>query len=319
MIFSRTTFAASLLLVTWACGGGAGASTGQAGTATGGATTAGSTGAGTAGGSAGTGGTSTGGTGGTTGGAPQGTPGCGTPSVPGVYDQEIEVAGKMRSYKLVIPPGYDGDSPLPIVFAWHARGTTPQLARTYYKVEEASKGGAVFVYPLGLPQASFGGDTGWDLTQDGVDVQLYDALLATLSSELCLDTSRIFSTGHSFGAYMSNTLACARSEEIRAFGAVAGGGPFFPCQGPVAAWIAHSMLDGTVPYSEGLASRDRWVTLDGCSDVTEPWDGPATCDAYQDCDPDAPVVWCPNEEAALDGHAWPQWAGEAIWDFFARF
>lgn len=253
------------------------------------------------------------GTAGTTGG------GCGGRLAPGVTTEMVEVTGTARSFLFVVPDGYDPAIPTPVVFAWHGRGGTPELARAYFKVEEAAAGAAIFVYPQGLPQPDFDNDAGWDLDTNGEDVAFFDAMLAFVSARACVDEARIFSTGHSFGAYMSNTLACARAGTVRAVGAVAGGGPFFGCTGPVAAWIAHGMSDTTVPFSQGEGSRDFWKNENGCADTTTPLPDPDVCVEYDGCMRGFPVVFCPHDEPALGGHGWPAWAGPAIWTFFARF
>lgn len=43
-----------------------------------------------------------------------------------------------------------------------------------------------------------------------------DGMLAAVSSDLCIDTSRVFATGFSYGASMSYKLACARPNAFRA-------------------------------------------------------------------------------------------------------
>ncbi|RMG96321.1 MAG: Ricin and poly(3-hydroxybutyrate) depolymerase fusion [Deltaproteobacteria bacterium] len=306
-----------------ACGGDDDASTGSTGTSTGPDTsaTAGSSGttasdtSATGSGTSSSGSSETAGSAGTTGGAG----GCGTPLEPGAVTETLTVEGKERTFLFVVPDGYDPNTPMPVVFAWHARGTTAELARLYYKVEESAAGAALFVYPQGLPQPDFGNDTGWNLDTNGEDVAFFDAMLDFVRERACVDESRIFSTGHSFGAFMSNTLGCARAGTVRALGAVAGGGPYFGCTGPVAAWIAHGMSDTTVPFSQGEGSRDFWVGENGCSDTTVPLDDPSLCVEYQDCMRGFPVVFCPHDEPDLGGHGWPAWAGPAIWDFFARF
>lgn len=242
---------------------------------------------------------------------------CGQPPpFTGAMAQKIEAAGLDRRFDLVIPADYDPDRPYPLVFAWHGRGGSGQLARLYFKVEEAAAGQAIFVYPDGLPLPEMGGQTGWDLDPANEDFALFDAILEDLSSRLCIDPARVFSTGHSFGGYMSNALGCARAGIVRAIAPVAGGGPFGACQGPVAAWLAHGAGDTTVPLSQGEGARDRWRTANSCSEAAAPTD-PAPCVAYADCDPGFPVHWCQHDEPDLGGHGWPQWAGPAIWSFFA--
>lgn len=242
---------------------------------------------------------------------------CGQPPpFTGLMAQTIDAAGMQRAYDLVVPEGYDPDVAYPLVFAWHGRGGNGELARLYFKVEEASAGQAVFVYPDGLPLADMNNQTGWDLDPANEDVALFDAILADVSARLCIDPARVFSTGHSFGGYMSNTLGCARAGIVRAIAPVAGGGPFGACSGQVAAWLAHGTGDTTVPLSQGEGARDHWLAANTCGESTAPVD-PAPCVAYDDCASGFPVHWCQHDEPDLGGHGWPDWAGPAIWDFFA--
>lgn len=237
--------------------------------------------------------------------------------IPGVYDKTVEVAGVERHYILVVPEGY-GETAYPLVFAWHGRGGDSSGARLYFNVEESAANQAIFVYPDGLPLPDMDNQTGWDLTAEGEDVALFDAILAQVGSSLCVDASRVFSTGHSFGGFMSNALGCFRGGTVRAIAPVAGGGPFGVCTGQVAAWLAHGTLDEVVPYELGEGSRDHWTAANGCEPDFASTD-PSPCVAYTGCDDGFPVHWCSHEIPDFLGHTWPAWAGKAIWSFFAQF
>jgi len=245
--------------------------------------------------------------------------GCGkAPDVSGSTDQKITAAGMERDYILSLPADYDANTAYPLVFAWHGRGGDGALAKLYYKIEEASQGQAIFVYPDGLPLADMANQTGWDLDPNNEDFALFDALFSDVQSRLCIDPARIFSTGHSFGGYMSNQIACYRGDVVRAIGLVAGGGPFGACTGgSVAAWLAHGNVDQVVPFSEGENSRDHWADANGCAAETMPVD-PDACVAFTGCDDGQPTVWCEHSEPDFSGHGWPTWAGPGIWAFFAQ-
>jgi len=47
------------------------------------------------------------------------------------------------------------------------------------------------------------------------DVELTDAILKEVEGDLCIDKSRIFATGFSFGGAMSIAIACARADVFR--------------------------------------------------------------------------------------------------------
>lgn len=245
-----------------------------------------------------------------------GTPGCGIAVEPLAGTVEIQVGAQIREYLLVVPDGYDPSTPMPLVFAWHGRGGTSEIARLYFQVEQAADDQAIFVYPQGLPLASMGGQTGWDLAGSGYDVDFFDAMLDEVSQGLCIDPERVFSTGHSFGGYMSNALGCFRASALRAIGSVAGGPPFGVCEADsVAAWLTHGMSDQVVPFSQGEASHDALVDRNGCTETTTATD-PAPCGTHDGCAEGMPVVWCAHDEPELMGHGWPRFAGPAIWAFF---
>jgi poly(3-hydroxybutyrate) depolymerase len=303
--------AASLVI---ACGGeddltttaGSGAASSGAGNTTssaaGGSTTTSSVGG--AGGGSAAGGSSSVGSGGS-------SSGCGnTNASTGVSNGSIQANGEARTFVLSVPSGYDPNTPYPLVFAWHGAGGDGALARLYFGVEQQSAGSAIFVYPDGLIVM---GNTGWDLSANGDDVQLFDAIYAELQQSHCVDNARVFSTGHSFGGYFTNTLGCARGNVLRAIAPVAGGGPFAAsCQGAVAAWITHGAADTTVVLAQGQGSRDHWLAENGCANTSAAV-APSPCVAYDGCTAGHALHWCEHP----GGHMWPSIAAAGIWNFFA--
>jgi polyhydroxybutyrate depolymerase len=307
-------------------GTGAGGSAGAAG-AGGGAPGGGAAGGGgSAGGAPGGGAAGAGGSGGGAAGAggsggapapaavvPSG--GCSAAARVGERRLTVAIDGRERSYFVVVPAAGGVGKPLPLVFAWHGLGGSGALARRYFGVEAAAAGKAVFVYPDALPLPAFGNRAGWDLTAGGADLRFFDAMYEQLARDECFDVSRVFSTGHSFGGYMTNTLGCQRASVLRAIAPVAGGVAGGACMArPMAAWLAHAMNDGTVPFAQGEAARARWAQASGCSTTTQPAE-PAPCVAHDGCRPEAPVLWCVHTQ----NHAWPAFAGAGIWQFFSRF
>jgi polyhydroxybutyrate depolymerase len=238
-------------------------------------------------------------------------------------EQTITVAGQTRTYVLSVPTGTAGAAPLALVFVWHGANLNGGLARQLFNLESKSNGAAIFVYPDGL------GAGVWDTSSGSADIQLFTALVNSLSSDYCIDANRIFSTGHSTGAGMTNALGCAYSNVLRAIAPVAGTPPAAPgrtCSGKVAALIAHGDNDPLVPFSQGQATRDYFTSQNGCTTQTATWAPEPACVQYQGCQPDLPVVWCVHD----GGHAWPSLSfgcdggvcidgGSAIWAFFSSF
>jgi len=128
----------------------------------------------------------------------------------------------------------------------------------------------------------------------------------------------VFAAGHSNGAVFTNTLGCRRGDVLRAIGPVSG---IFlenysegPCIGQVASITMHGDSDVTMPLNSALAGRDYWVAINSCSSEpseTVPGVHPF-CIEYSDCDPDFTVQFCEFS----GGHDWPDFGGEAVWDFF---
>ena len=238
--------------------------------------------------------------------------------------QTITVAGQTRTYVLSVPTGYTGTTPLALVLVWHGANLNGSLARTLFNLESKSNGAAIFVYPDGLAAG------GWDVSLGSADFQLFTALVNSISSNYCIDSNRIFSTGHSTGAIMTNDLGCTYGDVLRAIAPVAGTPPGTggraTCTGKVAALIAHGENDPVVSFSQGQATRDFFLSQNGCTTQTATWAPEPACVEYQGCQADLPVVWCVHD----GGHSWPSLTfgcdggicidgGSAIWAFFSSF
>lgn len=290
----------------------------------------------------GTGGESTGPTGGATasggndstgsGGQAQGSggavqsSGCGSNASPTSGTFTINVDGTERMYIISIPDGYDAANPYPIVFAWHPLGGDAEgvaadgfgFLSDYYGLKSRSNNEVIFVSGDGLENDE--GQQGWWNTGGG-DVAFFDAMLERFKTELCVDEARLFSTGFSFGGMMSDLLACERGQVLRAIAPMAGrlNGSFNSCVDEhVPAMIIHGTQDGVgefgVPIEGAADFRDYLIGTNNCEDTTSPVD-PSPCVAYQGCDPGYPITWCAFEGA----HTIPDFASEAIWDFFSQF
>lgn len=240
--------------------------------------------------------------------------GCGRSANPGAHNREITVNGTRRTFIVVVPDGYDPNTPIPLIFGWHGNGWNANSFRPSVAVEASADRPAIFVYADGLPVG--GGASGWDLSNSGRDVRLFDALVTQLRRELCIEETRIFSYGRSYGAFFTNTLACARPNVLRASAAISGGGPGGGCVGPTSAWVSHNMDDGTVGFQNGVNTRNYFVNANQCdpNDVTQIV--PDTCVEYNGCMPRSRVVWCAQPTG---GHNPPNFAGASIWAFFSGF
>ncbi len=232
----------------------------------------------------------------------------------------------------MLPTNYNANIAYPVVFAWHGRGGTAQslLGSTYYAGFYGVKSGfpnAIYVTAQGLDsgQTDSGTDYGWPNT-NGQDVNFTKAMITWLESSFCVNTSRLYSTGMSYGGMMSDTLACQMPDVFRAIGVMSGSlgfGTYVPTcvNHPIAAWFTHGDADTTVPIAGDINARDLFIKNNGC-DATNTQtatmsDGVTVCTIYNVCTSGAyPVVWCP---VVGEAHVIPTWAGSEIAKFFLQF
>jgi poly(3-hydroxybutyrate) depolymerase len=211
-----------------------------------------------------------------------------------------------------------------LIFVWHGLGGTIDDIDSafwgYYGMAQVSDGSAILAAGQGLPTADEPEAYGWRNT-DGEDIAFTAAMIEWFNSNFCIDAARIFATGMSFGGVMSNQVGCSLGDVVRAIGPIAGAGPGFGgmgnpgCVGQVAALLVHGSTDTTVTIDMGEASRDHWLEANGCSASTTPVEPTEYCLEYADCAAGYPVVWCEHE----GGHTIPDFAAQAVWDFFQRF
>jgi polyhydroxybutyrate depolymerase len=320
--------------------GGTTSTGGSSSGATGGTTTAGAGGSAMSGGNAGstntggksgTGGTSTAGSAGTpaagTGGSGGATPstGCTATDWPMAGTQQLTVEGTEREFIVAIPEEYDSSQPYRLAFAFHGRtGTAEQIAGGfgggYYGMLSRLGDSTILVSPQGLGTESDPEDTGWPNT-NGRDITFVRAMIDWLSESYCIDQSRIFSTGFSYGGIMSNAIGCQMPDVFRGIAPMAGA-MFFgrggDCEDPpgIATWMVHGSADETVTFEQGETARDVFLAKNGCDTATEPVPvEPEGCVAYQGCEPATPLIWCVHDGA----HVIPSFAQDGISEFFAGF
>jgi polyhydroxybutyrate depolymerase len=299
--------------------GGATASGGRVGTGGRG----GAGGAKSTGGTIGSGGASSA-TGGSAGGAAGAVPsaGCGQATTLKSGTATIDVSGTSRTYILQIPSNYDPSKPYKLIFGFHWLGGSASdvasgtiIGGAYYGLSSRSAGSAILVAPDGLPDPSQNNSKGWPNT-NGQDVAFVKAMLQQFESNLCIDQSRIFSTGFSYGGIFSLTLGCEMSDVFRAV-APESGEFFGSCRtkgGPVAVWQAQGDSDTTVPPANAQAANNYFATTNHCSTQTTAV-SPSPCVTYQGCDSGYPVTWCEFS----GGHMpWSQ-APDPVWAFFNQF
>jgi|GEM_PF-5890423 len=235
-----------------------------------------------------------------------------------------------RQYILRAPDNYNNTRPYRLIIAYHwLNGSAQEVANggswasetPYYGLWNLANNSTIFVAPVGL-------NAGWANT-NGQDITFTDAILSQLKSELCVDQSRIFATGFSYGAGMSYAIACARANVFRGV-ALYAGAQLSGCSGGttrIAYFAIHGLSDSVLNISSGRSLRDRYVSVNGVTpqNPPEPAVGSKThiCTTYQGGSPSYPVTWC-----AFDGDHNPNphdngqatsWVPQQVWNFILRF
>jgi poly(3-hydroxybutyrate) depolymerase len=231
--------------------------------------------------------------------------GCGLPATgtSSYTRQTVTIANTTREYFLWVPRTYEPSQAYPIVFRWH--GATGNGLSGGLEIEASSGENAIIVSPSGI-------DGLWDVSPTGVDVALFDTLLALLEAAYCIDKGRVFSYGFSMGGGFTELLGCVRSSVVRGIAPVEATSPTTMCPGKVAARITQSPDDMAVSFDGAIASRGLFLAADGCATTTVPV-SPSPCVRYQGCAEGYPVDWCQTS-----GPHNPQGAftGPAAWSFF---
>ena len=235
--------------------------------------------------------------------------GCGSSNAVAAGRFSIDVAGSPREYILALPQSYDPTRPYRLVFTWHpGGGTAQQTANNYYGLRQLAQDSAIFVSPEGI-------DNGWANT-GGRDIAFLDAMLDRFRGELCVDQTRIFSTGFSYGGMMSFTIACGRADVFRAIAPMSGA-LYSGCldgDTPIAMFGFHGTTDTVVPIANGVRARNEIAGRNGCQPQAMAVESDG-CLSFQGCSEGHPVTWCEFN----GGHMPAPQSAPRIWNFFSQF
>ena len=269
----------------------------------------------------------------------------------------ITAANLQRRYILSVPTNYDNTKPYKLVVAYHARDSNDHSVynEKYYGMLPLSNNTTIFVAPNGqkngAPCSGTGsGDSscGWPNTSDQ-DMQLADAVVKQVEDNFCVDTNRIFATGWSYGASMSEQTACERplgGTQTQPWGvraiaiyAVAYLSNTTNCKAtkPVAYYATHGTCDSVLTYDGtarcststqeqgGVGIAKAWAMTDGCTwqlpkKVTS---GAHVCTKLTGCMSGYPLEFCSfnGDHTAYpdNGQEQGSWGPAEAWAFLNQF
>ncbi len=216
----------------------------------------------------------------------------GTSGAGSIYDapREIQSGGRTRTYRVHVPPSYDGSGNIALVIAYHGHGGDGQgMEKLSHLSEVADREGFIVVYPDGV-------DRGWNDGRQpaGQDTNVDDVgftrdLIKTLESQYTIDPKRVFATGMSNGGFMCYRLACDAPDVVTAIAPVSalmgsnlarGSTSTTPVSvlviegtdDPFVPWAGGAVAGGSAGRGDALSAADTiafWVRLDGCSSKPE--------------------------------------------------
>jgi poly(3-hydroxybutyrate) depolymerase len=254
--------------------------------------------------------------------------GCGSElKLPKTGSFEYTFSRGKRTIRIDIPDNYNNQNPYKLIFGMHCAGGWAGGVQQegYYGLKPLdTEKTCIFVAPEG---------NGNQLPWDENAYILFDELLEYLKNQLCIDTTRVFSAGFSYGAMFSNGLAWNHQKVLRGVAVyeVAERNIFLPEKtGEPIAWMGVLGLNDGICTPE-MARNARNIILGFNSPngiaVNEKADeaapnGPHKCYDYTTVDPKYPVRWCTQSGGHLWDHKDPgsnrSWVPQATWDFFNK-
>jgi len=259
---------------------------------------------------------------------------------------EMRVGSDNREYFITLPKNYDNKKPYKLLFAMHCMGSNAEdfvhhnadqdHPSPYYGQQKLdTEGNYIFVSPRG--------DTDgmpWSVSSDK-DHKFINQLLTTLEENYCIDTSRVFMTGFSFGAMVTNSMAQDMQDRLRAVAvyATADYNIYLPKnKGLPIAWMAvHGKNDGTCQYNRardsalkrilknnGKADADGNFTDASAEKPKEVGGSGHLCYDFTTVDERFPVKFCSwngqHQWTAYDNGNWQStWVPEEVHKFFEQF
>lgn len=180
-----------------------------------------------------------------------------------------------RSYHLLVPDDWDGETAMPVLLHFHGWQRQGSLVIRHNRIASATrKRGVLLVAPNGARRT-------WNFwTENTPDVAFASAVLEDVAKTYPVDTQRIYVSGYSFGSAMAWRYVCEQGAGVAALLAIAGTlEQWETCpEAPAEVRHVHGLDDTVMKFPMGPGGDTTypvylWRKLLGCGDgIAEgPW------------------------------------------------
>jgi polyhydroxybutyrate depolymerase len=225
--------------------------------------------------------------------------------------ENVDVDGTSRDYIRSVPKTYAAGRSYPLLVALHGDGQDAASFRGELGIEGFIGDDAIVAYT----------DHSEDLFtpyDQNNDQRLIEVVIDAIKAKFSIDASKVWGLGYSKGGYQLNEIACRKPGLIKAMAIHAGGAPqevdadgnpVCPKAIGLPMFATHG---GNDDPAGGEFAASYWASRAGCGSTRSPTT-PSICEAYDNCPPSKPVVFCvvPGQphyplykNAAADSWAW---------------
>ena len=207
---------------------------------------------------------------------------------PALEQKTMESGGVERTYRVHLPPSYDGEEEVPLVVAIHFGGGNSRILERLSKLSEyADQAGFAVAYPEGYRTAWGGPDLVTPSVRDGVDDAAFiSALIDRIAGDYQIDARRVYVAGMCNGSLLAQVVGYELADKVAAvalYTAFMTEGfrnaypdppprpmPILQINGTADTFIK---WDGGIPPglgNNGLPVRvgvERWAEVNGCSKI----------------------------------------------------
>ncbi len=173
-----------------------------------------------------------------------------------------------RSYHVLPPDGWDGQSELPVLLHYHGWGRQGPVPVNHKHIGGATRSaGVLLIAPNGLGKS-------WDFWRPGSrDTDFTKAVIDDVAKKYPIDRSRLFISGYSWGSSMAWRFSCEAGDQVTVLLGISG--TFYDqsekCEtGPVEIRHVHGLKDTVMDYPYGPGEDETgpvrlWRRINGCA------------------------------------------------------